>query len=107
MMPIAASPAPAAIASAPSTIVTMRDPGRCLGALLQADRVAAGDVAELVRDDALQLVHIVGRLEQARLDIDRLARGDEGVDLGIVEQDDVDAVGVEAAGDDQRPRRCP
>ena len=64
--------------------------------LAAADGIAGDDVAELVRDHALQLVDIVGRLDQARLDVDRLAGRDEGVDLGIVEQDDLDAVRVEA-----------
>ena len=66
--------------------------------------MAAGDVAELVRDHALELVDIVGRLEQARLDVDRLAGRDEGVDLGIVEKHDLDAVRVEPRRLDQRPR---
>ena len=77
-------------------VACLRCPGRC------GSSIAGDHVAKLVGDDALELVHIVGRLEQARLDIDRLAGGDEGVDLGIVEQDDVDAVRVEAGGDDQR-----
>ena len=37
------------------------DPGRLLDALLHAQDVAAGDVAELVGDHALHLVDIVGR----------------------------------------------
>ena len=72
------------------------------GAFADADGVAAGDVAKLVGDDALQLVGVVGRDEQAGVDIDDLAAGDEGVDLGIVEQDDLDVVRVEAGGLDQR-----
>ena len=45
------------------------------------DDVAAGDMAELVRDHALHLIGIVGRGEQAAMDVDDLAAGDEGVDL--------------------------
>ena len=78
------------------------DLGRHRLAVTNADRVAARDMAEFVGDDALELVHIVRSGEQARLDIDRLAGGDEGVDLGVVEEDDVDAFGVELGGLDQR-----
>jgi len=35
-----------------------------VGAALDADRVAAGDVAELVGNDALDLVDVVGRDQQ-------------------------------------------
>ena len=66
--------------------------------------MAAGDVAKLVRDHALQLVDIVGRDDQAGLDIDHLARRDEGVDLVVLEQDDLDAAGVEPGRLDQRLR---
>ena len=69
-----------------------------------ADRIAGDDVPKLVRDHALQLVHIVGRLEEAGLDVNGLAGRDECVDLGIVEQDDVDAVGIKPGSDDQRAR---
>ena len=50
------------------------DPGGLLSrrSALRMD-VAGDDVAELVRDDALDLVHIVGELDQARLEIDGLA----------------------------------
>ena len=66
--------------------------------------MAPGDVAELVRDHALQLVDVVDRLDEAGLDVDRLPGGDEGVDFRVVEQDDADAVGVEPGRLDQRPR---
>jgi len=36
------------------------------------------------------------------LEVDRLAGGDEGVDLGIVQQDDVGRLGVEPGRGDQR-----
>ena len=65
--------------------------------------MAAGDVAKLVRDHALQLIDVVGRLDQPGLDVDDLPAVDEGVDLGIVEQDDLDAVRVEPGRLDQRP----
>ena len=78
--------------------------GRLLLALSAADRVAGDDVAQLVRDHALHLVHVVRRLDQAGLEIDGLAGRDEGVDLGVVEKDDVDAVRIEPGSHDQRPR---
>ena len=71
--------------------------GRLLLALAAADRVAGDDVAELVRDHALDLVHVVRGLDQARLEVDGLAGRDEGVDLRVVEKDDVDAVRIEPA----------
>ena len=61
-------------------------------------------MAEFVRDHALQLVGIVGHRQQAAVDIDDLPTGDEGVDLGIVDQHDLDVGGVEPGGLDQRPR---
>ena len=48
-------------------------PDRLLFALLAADGVAGDDVAELVSDDALDLVDIVGGVEQPRLEVDGLA----------------------------------
>ena len=78
--------------------------GRLLLALPAADRVAGDDVTELVRDHALDLVDVVRRLDQPRLEIDGLSGRDESVDLGIVQKDHVDAVRVEPGSDDQRPR---
>ena len=66
--------------------------------------MAAGDVAELVRDHALHLVGIVGRGDQARMDVDDLAAGDEGVDLGIADQHDLDVLRLQPGRLDQRPR---
>ena len=57
------------------------DPGRLAARPRSSDRMAAGDVAELVGDHALHLVGIVGRGEQADCDVDGLAAGGEGVDL--------------------------
>ena len=37
---------------------------------------------QLVRDDALQLIDVVGRREEAGVDVDRLPGRNEGVDLG-------------------------
>ena len=95
--PMPASAAPAATAAAPSKKRKDGDPRRLLLALAAADRIPGDDVAELVRDDALQLVHIVRGLDQTGLHVDGLALRNEGVDLGIVEQDDLDAVRIEPA----------
>jgi hypothetical protein len=81
-----------------------RNAGRFLGAVAKANGVAAGDMPDLVRDDALDLVGIIGRLDQAAVQIHGLAGGDESVDRRVIEQDDLDAFGVETRGDDQRPR---
>ena len=66
--------------------------------------MAAGDVAQLVGDDRLQLVGIVGRGDQAGVEIDHLPGGNEGIDLGIVDQNDLDAARVELGRFDQRTR---
>ena len=57
--------------------------------------MAAGDMADLVRDDALDLVDIVGRVDQPAVDVDGLAARDEGVDLLVAEQDDLDIARLE------------
>ena len=80
------------------------DPGRLLNAFVHSDDMAAGDVAELVRDHALDLVGIVGGGDQARMQIDDLAAGDEGVDLLIVDEDDAHVLGLKPGRLDQRPR---
>ena len=102
MMPIPASPAPAAIASGAKDERKDADSGRLLSALTAANGVAGDDVAELVRDHALDLVHIVRSFDQAGLKIDRLTLRNEGVDLGIVEKNDLDAVRVEPCRLDER-----
>ena len=38
------------------------------------------------------------------MDVDDLAAGDEGVDLAVVEQDDLDVLGLQPGRLDQRPR---
>src|SRR3546814_19027869 len=62
------------------------------------DDMAAGDMAELVRYDALHLVGGLGGGDQAGKNIDNLAAGDEGVDVVAVEQDDLDVVGLKSGG---------
>ena len=75
-----------------------------LDALLDPDDVAAGDVAELVGDHALDLVGVVGGGDQAGMDVDDLAAGDEGVDRLVVDEDDLDVLGPEPGRLDERPR---
>ena len=107
MMPIPASPAPAAIASAPSTMVAMLIP---VASLLPSWMRIEWPPATWPSSCAItpcSWLTLSGGEEQPGLDIDRLAGGDEGVDLGIVEQDDVGRFGVEARGLDQRRARCP
>ena len=66
--------------------------------------MAAGDMAELVGDHALDLGGAVGGVDQPGMDIDRLAAGDEGVDRRIVDQHDIDIARIEPGGGDQRRR---
>jgi hypothetical protein len=60
-----------------------------------------GDVTQLVSNDALDLVGIVGGGQEAAVDVDDLALGDERVDLRIVEQHHPHAVAVQPGGLDQ------
>ena len=69
-----------------------------------SDDMAVGDVAELVRDHALDLVGVVGGLDQARMDVDGLPAGDEGVDRVVVDQHDLDVARVEPGRLDERRR---
>jgi hypothetical protein len=56
-------------------------------------------MAELVGDHALHLVRIVGGGDEARMDVDDLPAGNEGVDALVVDEDDLHVFGPE-------PRRC-
>ena len=80
------------------------DPARRLHPLAEADDMAAGNMAQFVRDHALDLVGTVRRLDQAGMDIDRLPPRHEGVDAGIVDEDDVDVSGLQPRRLDQRFR---
>ena len=59
-------------------------------------------VTELVRDHALNVLGAGGGLAQARMDIDRLAAGDEGVDRWIAHQHNFDVAGCKPRRLDQR-----
>ena len=58
--------------------------------------MAAGDVAGLVRDHADHFVRFLGRGQQAGVHEHLQAAGDEGVDLRVVDDVDLDGIGVEA-----------
>ena len=62
-------------------------------------------MAELMGNDALKLVGIVRLLQQPGVDIDHLPGRHEGVDLVVADQDDLDVVGPQAGGLDQRLRQ--
>ena len=79
-----------------------RDAGRVLDPLARADDMAALDMAQLMGDDALQLVHIVRLRDQAAMHPDILAARDEGVDFRIIDDEDLDIVGRHAGRLDQR-----
>ncbi len=79
------------------------DAGGDLIALADADDVAAGDVAELVRDHALDLVDIVGRSDRAGMDVDDLAAGDERVRGVVLDHHDLDIARAEPGRLDDRP----
>jgi hypothetical protein len=79
-----------------------RDVG--VAAVVLEHRVPADDMADLVRDHALDFVGGIGGVDQPRMDIDDLPAGDEGVDRGIVDQHDADIGGREPRRDDDLPR---
>jgi hypothetical protein len=62
----------------------------------------AGDMAGLMRDDADQLVGHLGAQDQATVDEDRLAAGDERVELTVVDQVNPDIAGIEPGGPPNR-----
>ena len=64
----------------------------------------AGDVPQLVRDHTLHFLGRVGGVDQSRMDIDDLPTRHEGVDGRIIDQHDVDILGLEPGGLDQRGR---
>ena len=72
--------------------------------LAHAREVAAGDVTGLVREHADHLVWRLRLHEQAGIDEDALAAGDERVDAGIVDQIDLDRPWIEAGGLEDRLR---
>jgi hypothetical protein len=55
-----------------------------------------------VRDDADQLVGILGLNDQAGVDEHVLAAGREGVDVVVLDDEDLDALGVQARGGEDR-----
>ena len=79
-----------------------RDAGRGLGAVIDANRMAADDMAQFVREHALHLFGGVRGLDQPGKDIDILAAGDECVDATVAEQVDTDLPGLQPCRDEQR-----
>ena len=63
---------------------------------LHAREMAAGDVAGLVRQHADQLVRRLGAHDQAGVDKDALAARHEGIERVVLDDHDLDRVGVEA-----------
>ncbi len=70
--------------------------------VVNPDRMPSGNVTQFVRDYALELIDVVGGGQKSAVDIDNLPLRDEGIDLRIVDQDDLDALGVQACGFDER-----
>jgi len=65
--------------------------------------MAADDMADFVRDHALDFIRAGRGVDQSGVDIDGLAAGDERVHFLVVEQHDLDVVGRQPRGDDDRP----
>ena len=75
--------------------------------LLGAQHMSAGDMAALVRDDTDQLVGHLGPQNQAGVDEDRLAAGDERIELIVVDQVNPDIAGIEPGRAPNRARHRP
>ena len=60
--------------------------------------MTAGDMAEFVGHDADELFRGFCFLNQAGIEEDVCAARDEGVDLAVLDEDDVDAVLVDISG---------
>ena len=69
--------------------------GGGLHALVKADDMAAGYMAQFMGHDALHFIGGVGGVDQAGIEIDPLTAGDKGVDLVIVDQHDFDFFGIQ------------
>ncbi len=66
--------------------------------LLHARQMAAGDVAAFMRQHADQLVGRLGAHDQAGVDEDALAARHEGVERIVLDDHDLDRVGIETGG---------
>ena len=64
--------------------------------LLHAHQMPAGDMAAFMRHDADQLVRRLGPHDQAGVDEDALATRHESVERVVLDDHDLDAVGIEA-----------
>jgi hypothetical protein len=64
-------------------------------------------MAQFMRDHALQLVHIVGRSDQPRMDEHILPAGDKCVDAGITHQHELHTARIKPGGIHQWPRNLP
>ena len=74
------------------------------GTFAKAHIVASRNMAQLVRDHALQLVHVVGRCNQAAVDEHILPTRHKGVDGRITHQHELHAARIKPRCIDQRPR---
>ena len=73
------------------------------GTFAKAHIVASRDMAQLVRDHALQLVHIVRRRDQAGMDEHILPASHKSVDGRITHQHELHAARIKPRRIDQRP----
>lgn len=74
-----------------------RGRGRVAERVLGPRQVAADDVTGLVGDHADHLIGVGRRHQEAGVEEDALAAGDKGVDPRIVDEVNVDRLGIEAA----------
>jgi hypothetical protein len=73
-------------------------------ALLEADDVPAGDVAQFVRDHALDFVRVVGGFDKSRVQVDDLPARHEGIDRAVADHHHLDVVGPKPCRLDERAR---
>ena len=64
--------------------------------------VSASHVAKLVRDHALDLACRACLIDKAAVEVNRLPADHEGIDRGVVDENDIDVLRLESGGLDQR-----
>jgi hypothetical protein len=64
----------------------------------------AGDMAKFMRDDALHLGCTFGHIDKAAVNVNRLPARNKGINRGIIDQNDVDILGIKPRCCNQRAR---
>ena len=69
--------------------------GGCLHTFVKADDMPASDMPQFVGHDTLYLIGAVCGFDKTGIEINPLSTGDKGIDLTIVDQHNLDLVGIQ------------